>query len=130
MAKTILVVEDFKDTRILMKFILEGLGYNVLEAEDGWKAVESVKRQVPDLILMDMALPYTDGIAATKIIRRIKETSEIPIIAFTASGEFIQKQAMEAGCDALLMKPLDSDKLQSVLDKYLNSEQLANGEEL
>ena len=119
MTKTILVVEDFKDTRVLMKFMLEGLGYKVLEAEDGWKAVESVKRQVPDLILMDMALPYTDGLAATKIIRQIKETSEIPIIAFTASGEFIQKQAMEAGCDALLMKPLDSDKLQSVLDKYL-----------
>ena len=121
MTKTILVVEDFKDTRILMRFMLESLGYNVLEAEDGWKAVESVKRQVPDLILMDMALPYTDGLAATKIIRRIKETSEIPIIAFTASGEFIQKQAIEAGCDALLMKPLDSEKLQSVLDKYLGS---------
>ncbi|HEX8286776.1 MAG TPA: response regulator [Pyrinomonadaceae bacterium] len=123
MAKTILVVEDFKDTRDLMKFILEGLGYNVLEAEDGWKAVDSVKRQTPDLILMDMALPKTDGLSATKIIRQFKETAKIPIIAFTASGEFIEKQAIEAGCDALLMKPLDTEKLQSVLDKYFGNGQ-------
>jgi CheY-like chemotaxis protein len=120
MAKTILVVEDFEDTRILIKFMLEGLGYQVLEAENGWKAVESVKKQTPDLILMDMALPYTDGLTATKIIRQFKETSKIPIIAFTASGEFIREQAIKAGCDALLMKPLDADKLQSVLNQYLN----------
>lgn len=122
MEKTILVVEDFEDTRVLMKFLLEGLGYKVLEAENGWKAVESVKKQVPDLILMDMALPYTDGLAATKIIRQIKETSKTPIIAFTASGEFIHKQAIAAGCDALLMKPLDTDKLKSLLDEYLGND--------
>ncbi len=119
MSKIILIVEDFKDTRLLMKFILEDLGYQVLEAEDGWKAVESVKKQTPDLILMDMALPNTDGLSATKIIRQFKETAKVPIIAFTASGEFIHQQAIEAGCDALLMKPLDNDKLQSVLDQYL-----------
>ena len=50
MAKTVLVVDDLKDTRDLMRFLLENLGYQVLEAEDGWKAVESVKKQIPDLI--------------------------------------------------------------------------------
>ena len=119
MAKTVLVVDDLKDTRDLMRFLLENLGYQVLEAENGWKAVESVKKQIPDLILMDMAMHSTDGLAATKIIRQIKETSKTPIIAFTASGEFIRKQATEAGCDALLMKPLDTDKLKSMLDQYL-----------
>ena len=119
MAKTILIVEDFKDTRVLMKFLLEDLGYQVLEAEDGWKAVESVKRKVPDLILMDMALPNTDGLSATKIIRQIKETSRIPIIAFTASGEFIHKQAIEAGCDDMINKPIDFAVLKPVLNQYL-----------
>ncbi len=123
MAKTILVVEDFKDTRLMMKFLLEKLGYQVREAEDGWKAVESVKKQVPDLILMDMAMPNTDGLTATRIIRQFKETSKIPIIAFTASGEFIHDQAIKAGCDALLMKPLDTEKLQSMLNQYLGAEQ-------
>lgn len=119
MTKTILIVEDFKDTRIMMRFLLENLGYRVIEAEDGWKAVESVKRQIPDLILMDMAMPSTDGLTATKIIRQFKGMSEIPIIGFTASGEFIYEQAIAAGCNELLNKPLDTNKLQSILDQYL-----------
>jgi CheY-like chemotaxis protein len=119
MSKTILIVEDFKDTRDMMKFILERFGHVVLEAEDGWKAVESVKRQTPDLILMDMALPSTDGLTATRIIRQFKETSQTPIIGLTASGEFIYDQAIEAGCNDLLLKPIDVDKLQSMLDQYL-----------
>ena len=122
MSKTILIVEDYKDTRVMIKVLLEDLGYNVLEAEDGWAAVESVKRQVPDLILMDMALPSTDGLRATKIIRQFEETSKVPIIAFTASGEFIYKQAMEAGCNDLLLKPVDIDKLQSVVEQYLRNQ--------
>jgi CheY-like chemotaxis protein len=119
MAKTILIVEDLKETRDLMKFLLRDLGYEVIEAEDGWKAVESVKKQIPDLILMDMAMPSTDGLAATRIIRQFEETSKIPIIAFTASGEFIYEQAIKAGCNDLLHKPLDTEKLQSVLEHYL-----------
>lgn len=119
MAKTILIVEDLKETRELMKFVLRDLGYQVIEAEDGWKAVESVKKQIPDLILMDMAMPSTDGIAATKIIRQFEETAKTPIIAFTASGEFIYEQAIAAGCNDLLYKPLDTEKLQAVLDRYL-----------
>lgn len=119
MPKTILIVEDFADTRVMMKFLLEDMGYQVLEAENGWKAVESVKKQIPDLILMDMALPSTDGLAATKMIRQFEETSKVPIIAFTASGEYIYDQAIEAGCNALLLKPLDTEKLQVMLDEYL-----------
>jgi CheY-like chemotaxis protein len=117
--KTILVVEDYEDTRILMRYLLENLGYQVLEAENGWKAVESVKKQVPDLILMDMALPSVDGISATKLIRQFEETSKTPIIAFTASGQYVYQQAIDAGCNALLDKPIDTEKLQAMLDEYL-----------
>ena len=119
MAKIILIVEDFKDTRVLMKFLLEDLGYQVLEAENGWKAVESVKRQVPDLILMDMALPLINGITATKIIRQFHETSKVPIIAITASGEFIYQQAIEAGCNDLILKPINVDNLQPIIEYHL-----------
>lgn len=121
MQKKVLIVEDFEDSRELMKFLLEDLGYQVLEAEDGWKAVEMVKRQLPDLILMDMALPLVNGLSATKIIRQFKETSEIPIIALTASGEYMNKQAIEAGCNDFITKPLDMDKLQPMLTQYLES---------
>ena len=121
MSKTILVVEDFEDARRLTKFLLEDMGYKVLEAENGWKAVESVKRQVPDLILMDMALPLINGLSATKIIREFKETSNTPIIAFTASGQFMRQSAIDAGCDEFITKPLDIDKLQLIIEKYLNN---------
>src|SRR4028118_1488341 len=107
MPKTILIVEDFEDSRILLKYLLERLGYEVLEAEDGFKAMEIAKRHIPDLIFMDMALPLINGLSATKIIRQFKETSKIPIIAITASGEFIYPQAIEAGCNDLILKPLD-----------------------
>lgn len=121
MQKKVLIVEDFKDSRALMKFLLEDLGYQVLEAEDGWKAVEMVKRQVPDLIFMDMALPLVNGINATKIIRQLKETSQIPIIALTASGEYMHKQAIEAGCNDFITKPLDIEKLEPVIKQYLET---------
>ncbi len=107
MSKTILVVEDFEDARRMIKFLLEDMGYEVLEAEDGWKAVESVKRQKPDLIFMDMALPKMNGLSATKIIRELKETSATPIIALTASGEYLYQQALDAGCNDFITKPLD-----------------------
>lgn len=119
MPKTILVVEDFEDARVMIKFLLEDLGYEVLEAEDGWKAVESVKRKRPDLILMDMALPMINGLSATRIIRELHETSDVPIIALTASGQFLQQQAMEAGCNDFLTKPLDIDKLKPVIEQYI-----------
>ena len=122
MPKTILIVEDFEDSRILLKYLLERPGYEVLEAEDGFKAVEIAKRHIPDLIFMDMALPLINGLSATKIIRQFKETSSIPIIAITASGEFIYPQAIDAGCNDLILKPLDIDKLQPMIEQYLPEE--------
>ena len=122
MSKTILIVEDFEDSRSFMKYLLEGLGYKVLEATDGFRAVEIAKRYVPDLILMDMALPLINGVSATKIIRQFKETSKIPIIAITASGQFIYPQAIEAGCNDMILKPLDIDKLQPMIEQYLPQE--------
>ncbi len=120
-SKTILVVDDYEDTRILIKFLLEELGYQVVEAKDGWKAVESVKRQVPDLILMDMALPLVNGISATKLIREFKEASKTPIIAFTASGRHIYQQAIDAGCNDFIDKPIDIEKLELMLKQYLTN---------
>lgn len=117
--KTILVVDDYEDTRVFIRYLLEELGYQVLEAKDGWNAVEIVKKQVPDLILMDMALPVVSGISATKLIREFKEASKIPIIAFTASGRYIYQQAIDAGCNDFLEKPINAEKLESILKQYL-----------
>ena len=119
MRKTILIVEDYADARNLMKFLIESYGYRVLEASDGQQAVETVQQEHPDLVLMDLAMPVMDGLTATRIIRGFDGTARLPIIAVTAHGKSFYKQAIEAGCDALLMKPLDTDKLQSILNQYL-----------
>ena len=119
MPKKVLIVEDYEDTRNFMKFLLEGYGYKVFEATDGQEAIDSVKENFPDLVLMDMAMPQMDGLTATKIIRGCNGTSKMPIIAVTAHGESYYRKAIEAGCDDLINKPLDFDKLDTILHQYL-----------
>ena len=119
MQKTILVVEDYEDSRLFMKTLLEIYGYQVNEARDGLEAVESFKHQHPDLILMDISLPFMDGLTATKVIRESEGKTKIPIIAFTAFGKSFYKQAIEAGCNDLINKPLDPSILEPMLDQYL-----------
>lgn len=119
MSKTVLIVEDYVDIRNMMKFLLQGYGYQVLEAADGNEAVESVRKTVPDLILMDLSLPNMDGLTATQIIRKITGLGKVPIIAVTAYGNSYYRRAIEAGCDDLINKPLDFDKLEPLLEQYL-----------
>ncbi len=120
MPKTILIVEDYEDTRILMKFLLESYGFNVTEAEDGLEAIESFNYYSPDLVLMDVSMPRMDGLTATKAIRKLKGTNNIPIIAVTAHGKQFYQQAIEAGCNDLINKPVDFSNLKKFLDQYLD----------
>ena len=120
MAKTVLIVEDYIDIRNMMKFLLQGYGYQVFEAADGIEAVEAVQSTVPDLILMDLSLPNMDGFTATQIIRKISGLGKVPIIAVTAYGNSFYRRAIEAGCDDLINKPLDFDKLEPLLEQYLS----------
>lgn len=117
--KKILIVEDYADARSFMKFVVEMYGYQVIEAANGQEAVETVKHEVPDLILMDLAMPVMDGFTATRLIREFNGIDQMPIIAVTAFGSSCYKQAIEAGCNELVDKPVDFEKLKPVLTKYL-----------
>jgi len=119
MTKKVLVVEDYADTRTMMRYLLQHFGYEVLEAADGQEAVNIARLNHPDLILMDISMPAMDGLTATKIIRTIDGFAKIPIIAVTAYGKSYYRQAIEAGCDDLINKPLDFDNLQPILEQYL-----------
>jgi CheY-like chemotaxis protein len=119
MSKTVLVVEDYDDTRRLYKKMLEEIGFSVIEADDGYEALEQFIEEHPDLILMDMALPGMDGVAATRHIKEMKETINVPIIGITAHGNFYNEKAIEAGCDAIITKPIDLNKLTSIISLYL-----------
>jgi len=120
MPKTVLIVEDYADIRTMMKFLLQRFGYDVIEAADGNEAVESVKQNHPDLILMDLSLPNMDGLTATQIIRKFEGIGKVPIIAVTAYGNSYYRRAIEAGCDDLINKPLDFNNLEPILEQYLS----------
>ncbi len=119
MKKKVLIVEDYEDTRGFMKFLVESYGYLVVEAADGIEAVDCVKQQHPDLILMDVSLPMVDGLTATRAIREFDFAAKIPIIAITAFGKSYYNKAIEAGCDDLIDKPVDFDVLEPILRHYL-----------
>lgn len=119
MQKIVLIVEDYEDTRSFMKFVVESYGYQVVEASDGAEAIDKFREFHPDLILMDISLPRIDGLVATKTIRESDDSEKVPIIAVTAFGKTFYKQAMEAGCNDLLNKPIDFDVLEPVIHQYL-----------
>lgn len=118
--RTILIVEDSDDARYFMRLALEHLGYLIIEAENGAKAVEIAQRERPDIILMDLSLPILDGIAATEKIRASDGLDGIPIIAVTAHQETdFRAGAKAAGFDAYVTKPIDSDFLGELIERLL-----------
>jgi CheY-like chemotaxis protein len=121
MRRTILIVEDYDDSRRFMKLLLETYGYKVIEAGNGLDALETVRREVPDLILMDISMPVMDGLEATKTLRTYKRGAKIPVIAITAYGKRFYKKAIEAGCNDLIEKPVDFDALETKLKLYLEN---------
>ncbi|CDM66616.1 response regulator [Pyrinomonas methylaliphatogenes] len=117
---TILVVEDFEDSRFMMRRLLEMCGYKVIEAINGREAIEKAQRESPDLILMDLSLPVIDGLEATRQMRQQPDLQRIPIIAVSAHDvRDFQAEALAAGCDYYIAKPVDFDQLESLLQRLL-----------
>jgi CheY-like chemotaxis protein len=122
-AHTIMVVEDYDDTRMLLKKGLEGLGYSVLEASNGQEAVDIAGREHLDLILMDLDLPILDGIIATQLIRQQTEKQRVPIVAVTAYPmSYTRVKAFAEGCDEYMAKPIDMSELERLVNRYLRPE--------
>ena len=120
--KTIMVVEDYDDTRLLLRKGLEGLGYSVLEACNGQEAVEVAGRENPDLILMDLDLPILDGIAATQRIRQHADLENVPIVAVTAYPmSYTHVKAFAKGCNEYMPKPIDMTELANLVNRYLST---------
>ena len=116
----VLVVEDFEDTRFLVRLELEKRGFRVVEATDGAQGVECAFRERPDIIIMDIGLPLIDGIEATRRIRHDASMRDVLILALTAHHETeYRAQALAAGCDAYLTKPIDFDWLIDLLGRLL-----------
>ena len=121
--KRILVVEDMEINRKVVRIVLKAKGYEVLEAVDAEEALVMLQAELPDLILMDIALP---GISGEDLTRQIKANSEwchVPIIALTAAamkGE--REQFRDAGCDDYISKPVNTHALVELVEHYLNEQ--------
>ena len=117
---TVLLVEDTEDNRFMMRRLLEMSGYRVVEAMNGEEAVKLARAESPQLILMDLSLPVIDGLAATRLIRKVPALQSTPIIAVSAhdTSDF-QDEAVEAGCNSYVTKPIDFNELELLIQQLL-----------
>jgi two-component system cell cycle response regulator DivK len=118
--RTVLIVEDSDDARYFMRLALEDMGFLIVEAENGARAVEVAQVERPDIILMDLSLPIMDGIMATEKIRASDGLGSIPVIAVTAHQETdFREGAKAAGFNAYITKPVDIDFLSDLINGLL-----------
>jgi CheY-like chemotaxis protein/anti-sigma regulatory factor (Ser/Thr protein kinase) len=114
----VLVVEDNKVNRLFLSEMLEKNGMKVVNAEDGAEAVDAVKNEHFDLVLMDIQMPRMDGVEAAQKIRRIKGGNSLKIIALTAYAmQGDRDKFLESGMDEYVAKPVDIGELNSVIKK-------------
>lgn len=120
MAKKILLVDDSSTVRLYEKLILSREGFEVVEAENGERAIEQAIATQPDIILLDLHMPKMDGLKCCTLLRSIPETANIPIIMVTAKGEEKkEREARSAGCSDYMTKPIGKIELLSRIRRQL-----------
>lgn len=116
----VLVVEDNESNMRLIIDLLEARGFCVTPVFSAEEAIKRLESEKPSVVLMDISLPGIDGLTATKMIKNDAAYADIPVIAITAHAmRENENKAMEAGCDAYLLKPLDTNLLYSTLERLL-----------
>ena len=112
--KSCLVVDDSKVVRMVARKILEGLNFQIIEAEDGQQALDACQRSMPDAVLLDWNMPVKDGLEFLKDLRALEDVNQ-PVVVFCTTEndlDHIQK-AISAGANEYIMKPFDSEIIES-----------------
>jgi two-component system, cell cycle response regulator DivK len=118
--RTVLHIEDNEYNRKIVRQLLSRTTFRLLEAMDGEEGVAVAKRELPDLILMDVQLPKLSGLEATRLLRADPRTAKIPLVvvtSFALSGD--DRRAMDAGATAYLAKPYSPRDLMALIRKFL-----------
>jgi len=119
--RTILIVDDFDDTRLLLRTWLQKKGYSVVEAENGNQAVAKAESRRPDLIIMDVEMPELDGLSATRKIRTLANHQELPIIVVSAyAADQFRADALAAGCNEYVSTPFEPDVLEKLIESLIS----------
>ena len=118
MAKTALVVDDSKVVRLFARRILEELGFEVNEAEDGQVALNTCKTKLPNLMLLDWNMPVMNGLECLQALRKLPKGKEVPVIFCTTENDISKIMiALENGANEYIMKPFDKDILAGKLSQ-------------
>ncbi len=120
MRKRVLCVEDNDSNMRLVSRIVEAEKHEFLRAADGQAALDVIRSQRPDLVLLDINIPGVDGLEIARRLKGDSTLASIPVVATTANvlvGD--RERCLEAGCDEYLPKPLDVRELQGILRAYL-----------
>jgi len=121
---TILVADDSDDLRQMLCTLLGMKGYRVIEASDGEQAVQATQNETPDLVLLDLGLPRLNGLSVIRRLRNELNLNEVPVVVITGHDKHF-KTAVAAGCDDYLLKPIDFDRLDAILDYYAPTRSLS-----
>src|SRR5215467_7555023 len=120
--RTVLVVDDFEDTRLLLRTWFERRGFRVIEAENGVQAIDQAETESPDLIIMDVQMPQLDGLSATRRIRNVKQLGSVPIVAVSAYGaDQFRELALAAGCNEYVSTPFEPGTLEGIIRSLVPS---------
>jgi two-component system, cell cycle response regulator DivK len=116
----VLVVEDYQDAREMYAAYLKFSGFRVAEATNGFEAIDKTLELMPDIILMDLALPQMDGWEATRRLKLDDRTRHIPVVALTGHALAGHAEgARQAGCDSFVTKPCLPDALVAEIQRML-----------
>jgi two-component system, cell cycle response regulator DivK len=125
MKTKVLIIEDNDQNIYLLTFLLEKHGYQVVQAKNGLDGIALAREESPDLVLLDIQLPFMDGYAVARELRKIEAMAKIQIIAVTSyamPGD--REHALEAGCSGYIEKPIDPNTFISQIENYLKSSSL------
>ena len=120
MASKVLIVDDSPTETYKMETILKKNGYKVVKAENGEDGVEVAKKELPDLVLMDVVMPGLNGFQATRLLTKAKETSHIPVIIVTTKDQPTDKLwGKRQGAKGYLVKPVDDNQLLDTIKQVM-----------
>lgn len=122
MKKSILIVDDNVDSQAILRILLEAEGFSVHPAGDAPHALSLLATLHPDLILMDVQLPGMDGLELTRKLRGDPTLSNVVIVGLSAyATKDAEEQALAAGCQGYITKPIDTRRFVSMINHYVGS---------
>jgi len=122
MSRSILVVDDEPDIRLLARMTLETQGHDVAEAGDGEEALEMIERETPDLVLLDIRMPELDGWGVLERLRADARLERLSVVMMSAhSDPATLQRALDGGCSGYLTKPFSNKELLRAVERYAGS---------